>query len=704
MTRKMAYVGSAYLITLFFASFFHFEVLIIAGLFIMAAAFAVFALRGGTTAFVCMLTAATAMFTYAVADAVLYTPLVSYSGKTVTISGKVESFSYSGSDMSSYTINGKIDGGPAGSFNIFADDLGCNYGDVITARGVVEKPKNSYLFPAEDYYKAGGVFLEMAFPSEISIFKADGFSLRRTILQYRDYLYEKIVTILPEREGAALLAMLCGDRTRLDDDTRIALYRSGIGHIMSVSGVHLTIIAAMVLWTLERLRINKWLRFAVLEVAIVCFVIFAGLANSVLRSAVMLTCVYGAALFRRRADSFSSLGVSVIALTLLSPFAVRDASFLLSVTGVFGIAVLAPKVSKAVKRRGILGKLGRSLVTSLCVTFVVFPVSFLFFDEISIISPIANLLLIPICTAALFCGFIVMLTGGVTLIAFPLLLFAGLCCKAVLAVCDFVGRLRFTYIPTGYNFLAFGAAALLCAVVASFVIFRRKDAVVFMVALAVPTMLIAAIFYSTMNRNVLTIAVIGDSTSSTLIVHDGKSACAFDLKSGKNTPRVVQKYLTKLGIENIGVIGMSSGGEQLATAYEKRLSFCDVGEVIATEDCYLDSAFGKAVTKADDGAEIIMGSYKVILSDDNTAEIRYGDLSFLAIGKDADYSSYSGKAYSAVCVYNGTQAPPVQSGYALFLDEKAGKQAPVVSECGFLITGTPSGKVKIRGITNGSRQ
>lgn len=149
----------------------------------------------------------------------------------------------------------------------------------------------------------------------------------------------------------------------------------------------------------------------------------AGLCQPVLRSAAMLTIVYGAEVFKRRSDTLNSLGLASFLLLAGQPFAVRDSSFLLSFAGVLGIGVFAPVLCSKISESGIKGKFLKYAAAMLCVSVVVFPASFLYFDEVSIISPVANFILIPVCSMALICGFIVVLVGGVGFLSFlPLVL------------------------------------------------------------------------------------------------------------------------------------------------------------------------------------------------------------------------------------------------------------------------------------------
>ena len=143
--------------------------------------------------------------------------------------------------------------------------------------------------------------------------------------------------------------MLFGDKSGIDDTTKTLLYRAGIGHMMAVSGVHLAVVCSLIWFILCMFNMSKYLRFGILMIFNAAFVILAGMSNSVIRAAVMLFLVYGASLFDRRSDLMNSLGIAVILLTAGNPFVVRDASFVLSVTGVIGIGGIAPVITKMIE-------------------------------------------------------------------------------------------------------------------------------------------------------------------------------------------------------------------------------------------------------------------------------------------------------------------------------------------------------------------
>ena len=703
MVRKMAYVGTSYLIGLFFASFLNFKLdfIIALGLVVIGVAYIFLINKKNLAVPVCIITISVALSIYGAYEALVYYPTLKYNGQVSTVQGEIIDIQYLSDDKAGYTIKGKL-GKQSGYFGLYGEMLDCDYFDEITATGTMSKFENTYTFPAESYNKAKSSFLQMTEPSNISI--KSHFSVRREILHYRDYLYNKIVEILPNDEGKALVAMLCGDKTGLDNDTKTVLFRSGIGHIMSVSGAHLAIVAALIISIIKNFKLGKWIEFGILEILIISFVIFAGMSDSVIRSALMVSIVYGANLFKRRADTFNSLGISIIILTALEPFVVRDASFILSIVGVLGIGVFAPAVTSMIKIVGIKGRVIKSFVAMMCVTIVVFPISFMFFDEISIISPITNVILIPICSLALVFGVIIALTGGVSFIAFPLLLMAGICCKLVLAVSRFIGALSFTYIPTGYVFVEICIIISIIGVVLSYIIFRKKKAILCTITASVIALTFCSLSFKIINMDTLSIAVLGDETSSSVIIHKDNSACIIDLNGGRKLANAEQKYLRKIGIKDIKVLALNSDVQQSISAYEKRFQLFDVGEVLVPKDEYLlngTKVLGVSPTIINtDSTKIDMGSYCIFIEKDNTIKISYGKFSMLCVSGET-LVDHSNEAYSAVAFYKGNTIS-IKAGYMITLNDKANINNAVIGST--LVTCKEDGQAKVRRITNGSRQ
>ena len=357
---------------------------------------------------------------------------------------------------------------------------------------------------------------------------------------------------------------------------------------MAVSGVHLSVVCSFFWLVISRLPISRYFRFGLLMVPVVCFVMLAGMSNSVIRAAIMIALVYGAGLFRRRADTFNSLGIAVILLTAASPFAVRDASFLLSVAGVFGIGVAAPVITAEIEKKRKLGGVAKPFIASVCVMVIVFPVTLLFFDEVSAVSPISNLILLPICTVILVGGVVVMLTGGLEFTAVPVLKICELCCRAVMIISEFIGQLRFSYIPLGSDFvLTVNIIAVVSAVLLLLVFGKRKCGIFLSSASLVLAMMLSCAYKYAPNGNI-TVAVFREGSAVTAVIHGKRSACVVDLKKGGGASGSVVKYLNRNGIYHLEAVILNADVNTSLPVYSSSLELFDTDTVLVPdEDMYL---------------------------------------------------------------------------------------------------------------------
>ncbi len=580
MVRKMAYIGSAYLIGLFSASFFNYSVNFCLAISLLVAVilYAIFLKKKPLKAVVCLMSAAIAVSIYAFYDCNVYRNVVKYDGYDVEVKGVVTDVAVYDSDKSSYTIKGTINGDVTAYVTFYTDSYAVEIGDSISVLGKAEELKDSFKFPTKTYYKSKGIFLRLSKVYKLNYTENNGFSVKKTLLKYREHILSAINRNMNSRYRGIMTAMLFGDKTGLESADKTLMYRAGIGHIMAVSGVHLSVVCSFMWLIISRITMNKYLRFGLLLVTVMCFVVLAEMSNSVIRAAVMILLVYGSELFRRKADTFNSLGIAVIILTVASPFAVRDASFLLSVAGVFGIGVVAPKLIKEIKSNYSIGKIRESIISSLCVMIVVFPATTLFFDEVSVISPISNLILLPICEIALIGGVIVTLTGGVEFVAVPVLKFCDVCCWLITEIAEFIGGLHFSYIPLGSDGItALVAAALITGVTVSLLIKNiRFKAVSVITAFVFVVAVVNVQRYVT--DDTVTVTVLKNNSSVSAVIHDSHSACIIDLKKGGKTAEYIVKYLNREGIRKIEPLIMNVDVVTSQVIYDKQFGLFDVEE------------------------------------------------------------------------------------------------------------------------------
>ena len=267
MKRKMAYIGTFYLAGLFSASFLSrgFN-LAAAAVFVLTAVSAIVVYKGKyiKTA-VCFFSAAAGMFLYSAYDALVYENIIKYNGCDVEVVGKVLDCSEYSGDKTLYTVKGIINGDAAAEVSFFTDSSNAEIGDEVRVIGKAAELKDSYKFPAKSYYKAKGIYLRIDKVSHFN-FTHTKFSFKRLIDSYRLHILDVINDKMDGDCAAVMSAMLFGDKSAIDSSEKTLMYRAGIGHIMAVSGVHLSVVCSFFWLVISRLPISRYFRFGLLMV------------------------------------------------------------------------------------------------------------------------------------------------------------------------------------------------------------------------------------------------------------------------------------------------------------------------------------------------------------------------------------------------------------------------------------------------------
>ncbi|MGC8783439.1 MAG: ComEC/Rec2 family competence protein [Armatimonadota bacterium] len=203
---------------------------------------------------------------------------------------------------------------------------------------------------------------------------------------------------LPTREGHIAVAIVLNDRVNLDDAVRERFRRTGTVHILSPSGTHVSMLAIAV-WAICRF-VNLSRRASALAVITVIW-LFAGVAaggDPSFRAAVMGTLIAGATALQREGDLPTSLALAGFLIVLSDTGALRDPSFQFSFTLVAAIVASAGWTSTIAtgaasdRLRPLRGTIAVVCVSVIC-TLASAPLTALYYGQMSLIAPIANLVI-----------------------------------------------------------------------------------------------------------------------------------------------------------------------------------------------------------------------------------------------------------------------------------------------------------------------
>jgi competence protein ComEC len=208
--------------------------------------------------------------------------------------------------------------------------------------------------------------------------------------------------------GALIPGMVLGDTSKQSPEFKEAMKRSGLTHLVAVSGANFAIVSTFVLWCMQFLIRRKNLRIIATAIALACFIALVRPSPSVLRAAAMAAVLLSAQLGKRGSDSLPALGFAICAVVLGDPWQSRDAGFALSVLATAGLLLLAPRI---VEKLPTHKKLAGALAPPIAAIVFCSPILVSLSGYLSPMSIIANLLAAPAVAIITVLGFIAALVS-----------------------------------------------------------------------------------------------------------------------------------------------------------------------------------------------------------------------------------------------------------------------------------------------------
>lgn len=285
------------------------------------------------------------------------------------------------------------------------------YGDLIRVDGRLRRPRSSRNpgeFNYRRYLKAEGI------SATLSIYRTDRIQLvrhgggwwllREVIYPVKSWMAVSIRGNVQNPQAAFIQSLLLGERGELPDEVREEFARSGVVHVLAVSGLHVgfVILVSMALFTLVRLP--RPLQTAMTLLLLLFYVYLTNERSSVIRASVMGGLLLMARDLQRRAPVSNTIALAALVILIINPLALFQSGFQLSFTAVLGIVYLYPALDQLVGRtlvnRMKRHQLGRYtlglLLVSVSAQLGTLPFTALYYGRIPLIALFANLLVIPL--------------------------------------------------------------------------------------------------------------------------------------------------------------------------------------------------------------------------------------------------------------------------------------------------------------------
>ncbi len=419
-----------------------------------------------------------------------YKSITEYYDTTCDIEGVViqktsnESY-YNAYDIKVTSVNGRKEDFKLKLTLNYSSDL--EKDDIFTLKVLFSQPQESLNgFKLRRYYKSIDYFI-CAENAEGCYDEKTGnvFSITGLFSEINQKARKILFSNINKSSASFISGILLGNRDDVSPYIKKDFSKLGLSHILSVSGLHLTVVAGGVYLILKFVTLPKKLSYFILLFVVLFFIGITGFSYSTIRAGLMLILFYTSYLFGKQKDPITSLLLSVTIICIINPTAIINPSLLMSFSATAGIILLGSpamaliqKIGKNAKHKIIFKPIKYVLTAvtlTLSATVFTLPIIWIFFGETSIISPIANIVFVPLTTLLLYISAIFVVLSIVPIISTVLIIVLNFICSAVINLSSFSAGIAPDMISLKYPFVKYIFILFIVGILLLILLFKIKN-------------------------------------------------------------------------------------------------------------------------------------------------------------------------------------------------------------------------------------
>ena len=308
-------------------------------------------------------------------------------------------------------------------FILYTDpEIQIHIGNAIRAAGELsffQNARNPGNFDQKLYYQRQDIH-GSAWAKEVEVVDDSIWKIRDWLSEFRSQWKKALIQAMGEKDGNVLSAMLLGEKSEMDPDTKELYQVSGIGHILAISGLHLSFIGIGAYRIFRRMTGSYTAGGIAGILLLVLYVMMIGVTISAVRALVMFLFRVGAEMTGRHYDPPTALAAAAAAVLLWRPLSLYDGGFWLSFGAVFAMIIVLP-IFKGLPVQGFWA--------SVSINLTILPVMLFYFFEFPPYSLLLNLFVIPLMSAMLLLG---LLGSAAYAAGIPIAVFGLRICKVIL--------------------------------------------------------------------------------------------------------------------------------------------------------------------------------------------------------------------------------------------------------------------------------
>ncbi|MFH0906742.1 MAG: ComEC/Rec2 family competence protein [bacterium] len=286
------------------------------------------------------------------------------------------------------------------------------YGDKVEISGKIREPAQFEDFDYRAYLAKDKIYSVVYWPSINLLERNQGNWFFQRIFNFKDKLRKNIEQVLLPPQSSILKAIFLGDRFGLSDELKEKLNISGTRHIVAVSGMHMIIMTQILLFLALGIGLWRGQAFYFVIIILILYIIMIGAPASAIRAGIMAGLLLLAQKIGRLRSADRAVVFAATIMLISNPSLLKsDVGFQLSFAAVLSIIYLKPILDNITNKWPNPFRSKDILTMTLAAQLGTLPILIFHFGRLSLISPLANLLIVPFLPVIMISGIILCFAG-----------------------------------------------------------------------------------------------------------------------------------------------------------------------------------------------------------------------------------------------------------------------------------------------------
>ena len=279
------------------------------------------------------------------------------------------------------------------------------FGDVVRVQCQLDHPEPFDGFAYDRYLARSDIFAVCYYPTVTVVEQGRGDPVRSAIFTFKARLQQVINRGLPEPQASLLSSIILGSRRGLPATLVDDFNATGLTHLVAISGAQITLVVNLLRALLPYLGVHRRKSFYLISVSLAAYLVLIGAPASAVRAGLMGWLLLFAAHVGRLPQAWRLLLYAAVAMVAVNPKILRDdVGFQLSFAAVAGLIYLQPVLERLFSWVPERGGLRVALAMTLAANLFTLPLVSAQFGRVSLVSPLANVLVFPVSAFVMVAG------------------------------------------------------------------------------------------------------------------------------------------------------------------------------------------------------------------------------------------------------------------------------------------------------------